>query len=169
MLNQKGNAQITLQFEFDSTTINTFYCTDIGNNEFKYVFEDTKTNSFSLYNMDMSSFITDIHIPSSDSIIKGWSVLYITRTLFDCDSSNIEYVYENAIDAHRFSIFRTDGIMLFQLDSANGPYSYGGVQGGAYDFRPIQNTSDGTKLFLQKLLGQDHFKLLIYSLCGKLK
>ena len=50
----KINAQITLEHTFDSTGVPYFYCTNIDSNESKYVFMNSKTNSFSLYNMDMS-------------------------------------------------------------------------------------------------------------------
>src|ERR1043165_3471513 len=57
-------AQITLQHILDSTYIgNRFYCTDVGNNDFKYVFLNAVSNSFSLYNMDMTPYLTNIHIP----------------------------------------------------------------------------------------------------------
>ena len=165
-------AQITLQFTFDSIDIKYAYppyVTDIGNNEFKFVFTNPKQNSFSLYNMDMTPYMTNIQIPpTGDSLTQGFSIIYITKSLFDCDSTNIEYVFSNPTNWLKpFYVYRTDGTLLLKVDSADGPYSYGGYAGGAYTVSPIINTSSGTKLFLQKY---EHARLdyLVYSLCGTL-
>lgn len=61
---------------------------------------------------------------------------------------------------------RTDGTQIFKLDSALGPYCWGGCLGLSDVIRPIRNTSDGAKLFLHHPpLGQT---IYIYSLCGTL-
>lgn len=166
---QKIEAQITLEHALDSTYGDLFYCTDIGGNDFKYVKLNTTMNSFSLYNMDMSPYLMNVIIPvTDDSIIQGFTVIYITKTLFDCDSSNIEYVYEYQYGLqHAFRIFRTDGTLLLQIDSANGPYGFG-LFGGAHDVRPIINTNAGTKLFIQKYDSNKVAEVLVYALCGNL-
>lgn len=162
-------AQITLEHTFDSTNANHVYCTDIGNNDFKFVVLNSKANSFSLYNMDMSPYLENINLPVGDSILNGFIVIYVTKSLFDCDSTNIEYAYEYKNDSrHPFRILRTDGTLLFKEDSATGPYCYGCL-GGANDERPIMNTSAGTKLFLQKTDATFSWsQLRVYSLCGSL-
>lgn len=160
-------AQIILEHTLDSvTTGGQFYCTDLGNNDFKYVFLDSAINGFHLYNMDMTPFMT-VHVPVAGNMVIDYTAIYITKTLFDCDSTNIEYAYEAPYSGLNkpFYIFRTDGTMLLQVDSANGPYGFGGY-GGSLDIRPIINTSDGTKLFLQKSNTQFGSGLQIYSLCG---
>lgn len=165
-------AQITLQFTIDSIDIKypyPPYVTDIGNNEYKFVFTNPKQNSFSLYNMDLSPYMTNIQIPATgDSLKNGFSIIYITKSLFDCDSTNIEYVFSNPTNWLKpFYVYRTDGTLLLKVDSADGPYAYGGYAGGAYTVSPIINTSSGAKLFLQKY---EHARLdyLVYSLCGTL-
>ncbi len=162
-------AQITLEHTFDSTNSNRVYCTDIGNNDFKYVVFNWYSNSFSLYNMDMTPYLTNIVLPAGDSISQGFVVIYVTKSLFDCDSTNIEYAYEYKNDSrHPFRILRTDGTLIFKEDSATGPYCYGCL-GGANDERPILNTSSGTKLFLQKTDATFSWsQLRVYSLCGNL-
>ena len=147
-----------------------FYCTDIGNNEFKYVFFDTALNGFHLYNMDITPYISNIVVPViGDSIKRGFTVVYITRTLFDYNSTNIKYVFErpygNIPDA--FRVFRTDGTLLLEVDSAREPYCFG-CYGESKDIRPIQNTSDGAKLFVSKRNIQYNTGILIYALCGTL-
>jgi hypothetical protein len=162
----RSNAQITLQFTLDSIMIgDQFYCTDIGNNDFKYVLLNSNTNSFMLYNMDMTPYL-NVPIPNTiDSIKNGFIVTYITKSLFDCDSTTIEYVYEEPYNGlHSFYIYRTDGTLLFIADSARAPYAFG-PGGGSHDFRPIINTSDGAKLFL---MFNNVTNLRIYSLCGYL-
>ncbi len=169
LLTTASKAQIILEHTLDSTGVPYFYYTDIGNNDFKYVFLNRALNSFSLFNMDMSPFLINISIPvTNDSISQGFGVIYITKTLFDCDSTNLEYVYENPYSVNsKFRVFRTDGTMLLEVDSANGPYYLGGgIYGGSNDFRPIANTSDGTKLFLQKYNNNGIPEILIYGLCG---
>jgi len=164
-------AQITLDYSNDSVTFGgEFYCTDIGNNDYKYVLLDFKTNGFSLYNMDMSPFMTNIPIPVSDSLKNGFTVIYITKTLFDCDSTNIEYVYERPYGGRNedpFRVYRTDGTLLFQVDSSVGAFGVG-YYGGSVDIRPVLNTSNGVKLFLQKKNNQFGSGILIYSLCDEL-
>ncbi len=162
-------AQITLDFSNDTLAFSevNFYCIDISENESKYVIINKSTNSFSLYNMDMSPFLTNIAIPFSDSIKYGFVVAYITKTLFDCDSTNIEYVYQSPYDGiESFRILRTDGTVLLEVDSARGPYCFG-CWGGAMDGRPIKKTSAGTKLFLD-ILNPSGRGIQVYSLCGEL-
>ena len=164
----KSDAQITL----DNIVIPLmgigydFYPVQIGPNETKYLFSDTVTNTFSLVNMDFTPFMVNIAVPEPfDFYHSQFQVLYISRALFDCDTSNIEYAYQAESNASKpFRIMRTDGTLLFQLDSAFGTYCIGGCLGFSDFIRPIRNTSDGTKLFLNKYNpGQN---IYIYSLCG---
>ncbi len=166
-------AQITLD-----TTITTwnsigydFYTVQISKTETKYYIQDTITNTFSLYNMDFSPFMLNIPVPEPFLPFQyNFEVTYITRTLFDCDSSNIEFAYKavgsGQTGAYKpFYIMRTDGTQLFKLDSALAPYCFGCLN-GSQDIRPIQNTSAGAKLFLYYPVPTN--RLRIYSLCGTL-
>ena len=170
----KSNAQITLDHIVDSTELSLglaygFKAVQISPTETKYYVNDTITNTFSLFNLDFTPFISNISVP--EPFIQGTDrlqALYITRELFDCDTTNIEYAYYSPGNINgTFRILRTDGTILFQLDSANGPYGYGNMLGGSDVIRPIINTSGGAKLFLQSYsLGYQH--VYIYSLCGSL-
>ncbi len=163
-----SGAQITLEYVNDTLAFGYFYCTEIARGESKYVSMDINTNSFSLYNMDMSPYLLNIQIPGgTDSLKDGFAVIYISRTLFDCDSNNIEYAYEHPFNRARFRIFRTDGTVLLTVDSARGPFLFGGSTAGTFEIRPIKNTSAGTKLFLDKL-NPSGTGILIYSLCDSL-
>jgi hypothetical protein len=163
-LSNTCKAQITLEHTFDNTFFGRdFYITDIGNNNSKYVFIDTLANSFSLYNLDGTPFLLNILTP--EPIMPRYSIAYITSTLFDCDSSNIEYAFMSYLDGTKpFRVMRTNGTVLLKVDSARGPVCYGCLA-GSKEIVPIVNTQEGAKLFLFKL---DVRRTLIYDLCGKL-
>src|SRR3972149_7170144 len=84
-------AQITLDNIVDSVNRgDDFYMARISPTETKYVFLDTVTNTFSLYNMDFTPFMTNIAVPEPfDIMTYPMQPIYITRALFDCDTSNI--------------------------------------------------------------------------------
>jgi hypothetical protein len=143
-----------------------FFPTQISPTETKYVYCDTITNTFSLYNMDFTPFLSNIAVPQPFNLF-SFQVMYITRSLFDCDSTNIEYAYGGTNTPYLpYYIMRTDGTQLLQVDSAFGPYCLGGCQGMSDYTRPIRNTSDGAKLFLYKQV--QPAQIYIYSLCGEL-
>ena len=165
-----ASAQITLDTIIDSTNMAFWFKpVQLGDNESKYYLADTANNTFDLYNMDFTPFLINIQVPepfiSNGPIPSIFQAIYITRSLFDCDSTTIEYAYEAATHSERtFYIMRTDGSQLFRLDSANGPYCFGDCLGAQDWVKPIVSTSAGTKMFLQRYSGE----LNIYSLCGNL-
>ena len=61
-----------------------FWIAQISETESKYYIGDTVANTFSLYNMDFTPFLTNIPVPTP-FLSEYYQVLYITRTLFDCD------------------------------------------------------------------------------------
>jgi hypothetical protein len=93
-----------------------------------------------------------------------FTIAYITTSLFDCDTSNIEYVETSNNGIEPFYIFRTDGTQLFSKDSAIGPYNFGNYDGSIIT-KPIINTPLGAKLILGSFYSNDWS---IYSLCGTL-
>ncbi len=164
------NAQITLDTAITPQIGlgDNFWIAQISATESKYYITDTLTNTLSLYNMDFTPFITNIALPQP--IIPGYyQTLYITRTLFDCDSTNIEFMYESPSGggcASTVYIMRTDGTQLFRLDSARSDYCAGSCLGLSDMVRPIVNTSDRARLFIRYPLCGANSKTLIYSLCG---
>jgi len=156
------NGQITLEHTVYPWNRYEFYPVKISLNETKYVVIDTTSNTFDLLNLDYTTFLSNIQLPAS---LNTYQIMYVTRTLFDCDSSNIEFVYEDPnYYAATFYILRTDGTILFQKDSARAPYCIGCL-GGSQDTRPIFNTENGAKL--QLFSGTYPYRTLeIYSLCG---
>ncbi len=166
-------AQITLDKEITpwGGMGESFYVAQISSSETKYVFIDTLSNTFSLYNLDFTPYIENIVVP--EPFIQGTTFMqpiYITRTLFDCDSSNIEYAYQSSTNIQKpFRVVRTDGTILFQRDSSNGVFCIGSCLGLSDFVRPIRNTSEGTKLFLQHYeTGSGKRHIYVYSLCDEL-
>jgi hypothetical protein len=126
-----------------------FRIINLGNNNYKYAIINYHDSNFSLYNLDHTPFMLNISVPLLDDT-SGTEISYITSSLFDCDSNNIEYVLTNFVVPLRlakFYIFRTDGTLLFFKDSVTMPYCTGCGAGGA-EVKGINNTSTGTKLFL---------------------
>ena len=96
-------AQITLDTTIDYAHANMVYffnTVQISSTETKYYMADTVTNTFTLYNMDFTPFIANVAVPEPFiKYVPGvriFRAIYITRALFDCDTSNIEYAYESA-------------------------------------------------------------------------
>lgn len=145
----------------------SFKPVQISGTETKYFWADTVTNTFSLLNMDWTPFISDVAVPLPFGPF-DYQCLYITRSLFDCDTTNIEYLYTAPISGgadRKLFIMRTDGTQLLQLDSAFCEYCYGACLGGSDVIKPIENTSDGAKLFVVKT---ENPGIYVYSLCGTL-
>ncbi|MCX6258440.1 MAG: hypothetical protein NTW49_11180 [Bacteroidia bacterium] len=144
-----------------------FFVINLGNNDYK--FELIDSSGFSLYNLDHTPYLLHVVPP-----IPLWrppsyyGVSYITKTLFDCDSTNIEYVLMNGFWAGNFYIYRTDGTLLFEKDSVTGTIA--NFNGSIYQ-NPIVNTPGGAKLLLQfnrKHMINSADSEYVYSLCGTL-
>jgi hypothetical protein len=172
MKGHQASAQITLDRQIDSSAYGLLWrMVQISPTETKYFFADTLNQSFSLYNMDFSPFITNIPVPDPFAFTSPlhFEVYYITRALFDCDTSNIEYVFAAPQNGHKpFRIYRTDGTLLFQRDSSFAPYCYGDCgNGGSDGLPPIISTSAGAKLVLTSYTSGNE-QDFVYSLCGTL-
>jgi hypothetical protein len=156
---------ITVGYSYDFKTV------QISSTETKYFRVDTVANTFNLYNMDWSPFISNVLVPEPFyNASHAYQAIYITRTLFDCDSSNIEYLYTapSGGAGRNMYVMRTDGTELFYLDSAYSPYCFGGCLGGSDAVSPIKNTSSGAKLFVYRTHQPWTGDLHIYDLCGSL-
>ena len=85
------NAQITLEHNYSVPPGKMFYFTDLGNNNYKYVLIDYYNDKINLYNLDHTPYMLNI-IPGIPLDSGVFDISYITTSLFDCDSTNIEYV-----------------------------------------------------------------------------
>ena len=174
-------AQVTYEHTFITKThvnlgFQEFFLTDLGNNNYKYVIYQYgysgSGSSFSLYNMDYTPFMLNIHIPlSSDSMNYSYRLGYITSTLFDCDSTNIEYAMmldvPNTVAHPNFAVYRTDGTLLFSKDSVGTMFCVG-CGSGSWEMHPIMNTPAGAKLLLFNYDNNGNQQTFIYGLCGTL-
>jgi len=163
----QGFSQITLEhaYYFQRTE---FWVTDIGNNEFKYVTEDS--TGFIIYNLDHTMYMPKV-IPPQPLLQPPsyYEIEYLTKSLFDCDSTNIEYALSTTYHQGNYYVYRTDGTLLFERDSVKGPFCAGCGDGSVYT-QPIFNTPNGAKLMFFDWLPAtgDQDSLYIYSLCGTL-
>lgn len=167
-----ATSQITLDRQVDSSAYPALWrMVQISETETKYFFPDTVNNTFSLLNMDFTPFINNIQIPDpwAWTTAHHYEAYYITRDLFDCDTSNIEFVFAAPLSAVTpFRVLRTDGTQIFRLDSAIAFFCGGDCgNGGSEIISPITNTSAGAKLVLGKV-NSGHEVDYIYSLCGTL-
>lgn len=140
-------SQITLDFQ---SPLIMLYPTKLSNNETKYYYDDPQglyqNNAFSLYNLDGSLYKT-IQLPSPPNYLVGeYGPFLISRTLFDNDPSNIEYIIQYNYDSagvpnhgmRESKVIREDGTVL--LDEKYGSISMS--TGWAFA------TEEGTKLML---------------------
>jgi hypothetical protein len=137
----------------------------------KYVSYDTL--NITLYNLNYTVYKV---LPIPDSHLHGEPytslfVKYISETLFDTDSSTIEYLLgvaegNNTYPPH-LHIYDEFGNQLFFKDSAW--YDGSNVTGGPFKSQPpILNTSTGTKMFLYRNPGIYYIHPIVYSLPGTL-
>lgn len=163
-----ASAQITYEHTYIVPTPQPagqeFFVTNLGNNNYKYVLWDVYNANFSLYNLDHSPYMLNIPLPVSDS--GRHAIGYITTTLFDCDSTNIEYaLIESSVGpGTTFLIYRTDGTQLFARDSVTTMFCVGCL-GGSQDILGVVNTPIGAKLYLFNGLTVPT-EFYVYGLCG---
>jgi hypothetical protein len=159
-------AQITLEHSYYIQKTE-FWVTDIGNNDYKYVFEDS--SGFSVYNLDHSIYLSKVVPPQPlFQLPHVYEISYLTKSLFDCDSTNVEYALSSTNYEGNYYVYRTDGTLIFEKDSVTGPYC-AGCNDGSTNTQPIYNTPNGAKLMLfNHLPTGEQDSLHIYSLCGKL-
>lgn len=154
-------AQISLEHTFagnSSGFYNRFLYLDIGGNDYKYVIINYSTSKVDIYNLDYTPF--QINITTALSL-EQYDIAYISKNLFDCDDSTIEYGLMNDSSVN---VYRLDGTLLFSRSDVVAPYCFG-CNNGSTSVKPIINTPNGTKLILQD---NNTHATFVYSLCGEL-
>ena len=165
-----AKSQITLEHTYPNAVdvlngSKTSVLIDLGDSVFNYLLKDEKTSRYTLYNLNHSLNISDT-FPVRKGTTAYVQYGYFSRSLFDCDTSNIEFLLYNIVNTSPskwysyVSIYRTDGTRIFFRDSSIVYLNYGSSADGSQ----IVVTPNGTKLMI-KLMNGD---LEIYSLCGKL-
>lgn len=164
-------AQITYEHTYTAPPrqVNNIFLTNLGNDNYKYVVWDYNQSSFSMYNLDHSPFILNIQVPIVGDSGHYYAIGYITSTLFDCDSTNIEYAIIGKYVSYtkKFMIYRTDGTQLFTRDSVTTLFCVGCL-GGSQEMLGIENTPVGTKLYLITQFPDATEEMYVYGLCGTL-
>jgi len=167
---QAANAQITLEQTYPNAYS---YSSDI---DFGITFFDDTTTKYyliyypnetiTLYNMNHSLFLS-MTIPVTYNS-GNYRIYFITNSLFDCDTSNIEYLvsyrfYNGVSYVYFVSIYRNNGTQLFNLNNAIIDQCY---ECNGKDSHGITNTPNGTKMLLGDYpTGGNEY---VYSLCGTL-
>jgi len=155
-----GNSQISLDFQSSSVFMNVFKLTD---SETKYIDYPgiPNQNQFSLYNLDGSLYKTIIMPAKPDTSALIYWKWFISKSLFDNDSSTIEYIVEYIYDSipganyHHVQIIREDGTILLNELYADSPNIY--------------STEDGTKLMLNYVYANGYYyQTKVFNLPGKL-
>lgn len=170
-----GRAQVILEKTYLTAATGLgqeFFLTNIGSDDYKYVVYDYDSARFSLFNLDHSPFMLNVQVPliSNAATSTYYRLGYVTKTLFDCDSSNIEFALmlnSPQADQHpNFAIYRTDGTLIFSKDTVGTVFCVG-CGSGSYEMHPVMNTSDGAKLYLFNYNIVGHVQYFVYDLCGK--
>jgi hypothetical protein len=168
-LNMTGYSQITLDIQ---NSFDHFSVINLTNSETKYYGNqqgwENQLNQFSLYNLDGSLYKTIQIPPKPDTAAYFFSICSISRTLFDNDSTNIEYLVSyqwgysiSGEPAHyNTKIVREDGTIL--LNESDATINY---------YQPlIYGTEEGTKmmLFYYHDSTSAYYQTKIFNLPGKL-
>lgn len=168
-------AQINLAGSFSPDELEsnlTFNLVYLDNDEPVYVsyHSNPPNGAMKFFDMDLN-FIEEFSFP----LEPGYSnviVQYITRTLFDCDPDNIEflvtYPYNPMGDADpKVQVMRQDGTVIFEEENA---VTIGNLTFLSNSFKaPIMASPTGTKLFLfvtNNIMGDGGIK--VFDVCGDL-
>jgi hypothetical protein len=161
--------QVILENIYPNGTSTHFEFIKLDTNDYKYALFDPLNSQFTLYNLNHSIYL-NVTIPIT--YVSGsaqYTIAFVSKSLFDCDTSNIEYalsfVGSGAPNSSKsFYVYRTDGTQLSNIDSCCFiNFSDGWKYGPEYN-KPIVNTPTGTKLLLRHLDGS----IRVYSVCGTL-
>jgi hypothetical protein len=137
-----AKAQITLEHHYSNTKMLKFVKLSPTDNKWAAI----NANTITLYNLNHSIFTT-ISIPNSP--ISPYDVLYISKSLFDTDSTTIEYMvdYVSGHPNGLIKIYREDGTVLFSDSNEMAHYPLLISSSPTRPiFDPIVNTIDGPKL-----------------------
>lgn len=147
--------QITLEHFYNNTPLVSFVRLSLTDNKWAVI----DSNTITLYNLNHSFYKT---IPIVGAPVSNWNILYISKSLFDTDSSSIEYMVDPNSGSAGAKIYREDGTLLFSEPGFAA--SYGAFTGNPMrpEFHPIVKTSEGSKMILYSY--PNGFK--IYSLPG---
>lgn len=163
-----SKAQITLENYYTNASVVSFVRLSPTDNKWAVI----DANTIKLYNLNHSLYKT---IPIIGAPVEAWNVMYISKSLFDTDSTTIEYM----VDPNDFpigpKIYREDGTLLFS-EAGLAVCAFGTT--GPNPMRPIDwnaiiETIEGPKMILAHFTSGaqiDGFKVFglpgVYYPCG---
>ena len=158
--------QITLENTYPNAASNTqkdFGVTKLDSSTYMYYYVDYSNSMFTLYNLNHSVYQTvTIPVTYTNNI---YNIQHITKSLFDCDPSNIEYAlmyHDNSnfpLSINYVKIYRTNGAQIFNADSSKAVNCVGCAS--LYN-NFIVNTPNGTKMILR----HENGSVKVFGLCG---
>lgn len=174
MTNGICNAQMVLENSYPNSAQATgkkFLLMQIAPSDYKYFIFDPAISQFKLYNINHSLYST-VNVPVTHNYTSNnYNVCFVTKSLFDCDSTNLEYAIMNLGDgsptfpAPYFAVYRTNGSLFQKVDSCRFQnFGQGMVYGPVWNHIPIINTQAGAKLILSHVNGD----VKVYGLCDAL-
>lgn len=169
---QSLKGQVTLENIYPNTIGSAKFLmyTQLDSSTYNYVLFDPQNSQFTIYNLNHSVYL-NVTIPITYAPFSSqYQIAFVTKSLFDCDTSNIEYALSFLGDGSpntypkRFYVYRTNGTQLVNIDSCCFMnFSDGWKYGPEYN-KPVVNTPVGTKLILRCIDGSTR----VYAVCGSL-
>jgi hypothetical protein len=157
----KVNAQISLAQTFTSSTYDMFQSVYLKHDGFKFV--NLHSDTLSFYNVNFSLF-KNIIIPN---FYVGISyVECISEGLFDTDTLHIDYMVQGNCCPYQVTIYKDNGNIIFNEDSANFGEAFPGMQGPFYF--PILVTDSGTFMAITEDINTNPIATQLYRLPGSL-
>lgn len=154
----KSESQITLDNTYTTGIVNNinFTIVKLSSSGYKYVSPNQTAKTITLYNLNHTIFKTII-IPAS--ITNFWSFHFISETLFNTNTSDVEcFVRENTPKTKCYVIDET-GAIIFSKDSAD-------FTNNVYNIPPwLSYSTGGVKMILHSTVND---KVFIYNLPGNL-
>jgi hypothetical protein len=138
---------------------------------FKYAVTNSmnQPTQMNLYNLNhtLYSAITLGAVPAN---AYSWHVQYVTETLWDTDSTDIDYAIVGSLNGANYftRVYHENGNLIFSNDSCTFWYGMGGDFGNPVS-TPIFNSDSGAKMILWYWPDNFNIKSLVYCLPGKLE
>jgi len=154
------NAQIVLENTYSNASSyfngNRLDLIKLSTSGFVYVVWDRTNMQLMFYHLNHSLYKT-ISVPTQTN--QNFTLRYISETLFDTDSTNIEYMV-NAYNPCYVKIYNENGTIILSIDSAQvSTWVAGDIN---YMREPIVTTNQGTKMIVDLKNGTTK----VYSLPG---
>ena len=161
-----SHAQLEFQGDFEKTP----FVILIDEDEPVFIFYEAIEESIVLYNMDMTLLVSMTIPIEYDGPANA--LFHVSRQLFDCDSTNIEYLITRAgfEPEERFvKIFREDGEEIFSLPEHYYETQEGIIQNPSIGY-PLAQVEDGVQFVFRNGFGgtQVTSPSKVYKSCGQI-